>query len=178
MSPELKDQPDWPLGPVDFSGDIPPPSGYRCLICNAHGVRLWRDWNCIAVYITLRCYDCVIDKAEDKKDVLGKKYTPESTQIDGLCAAIPTAEGDTFWGYSSAPAEGCVWWRSLSPRVGDWLLGIQKLRVQRDEWRKSYDAISDLREYELRLLDSWIKRTKELERRLQALGQKVEDWRP
>jgi hypothetical protein len=183
MTPELRDQPDWPLGPVDFSGDGETPSGYRCLVCNAHGVRLWREYNCIASAITLRCFDCAILKAGGTAKPYsfekGQHYTPDDSEISGLVAAIPTAEGDTFWGYSSVPDEGCVWWRSLSPRPGPRLLETNKLRIQRDEWRKSCGMLHRLREIETRLLDSWIKRTRELESQLRNAGLPVdESWRP
>ncbi len=34
-------------------------------------------------------------------------------QLGGLCPAIPTVEGDTFWGYTSVPQDGCEWWYRL-----------------------------------------------------------------
>jgi hypothetical protein len=181
--PELGDQPDWPLGPVDFSDDAPPPPpGYRCLICKAHGVRLWREYNCIATAITLHCFDCAILKNGGKttKPYAFEKgtYTPDDGEIAGLVVAIPTTEGDTFWGYSSVPAEGIVWWRSLAPRPGAQRVGSDKLRVQRDQWRDSYETLHELREIEKQLLHKWIRRTEDLEARLTALGQNVDGWRP
>lgn len=179
---ELGEQSDWPLGPVDFGGDAPPPPGYRCLLCGASGVRLWREYNCIATAITLHCFDCAILKnggtEKQYRFERGEHYTPDDSEIAGLVAAIPTAEGDTFWGYSSVPAEGCVWWRSLSPRPCVHLLGSDKLRVQRDEWRKSCETLQRLREIELRLMDSWIGRARDLEQRIAAVGLVVDEWRP
>ena len=34
-------------------------------------------------------------------------------QIGCRVPAVPTEEGDTFWGYISVPREGCDWWSSL-----------------------------------------------------------------
>lgn len=34
-------------------------------------------------------------------------------QLRGLCAAVPTEEGDTFWGYTSVPDDGVKWWDNL-----------------------------------------------------------------
>ena len=34
-------------------------------------------------------------------------------QIGWLVPAVPTEEGDTFWGYTSVPEPGCQWWYRL-----------------------------------------------------------------
>ncbi len=34
-------------------------------------------------------------------------------QIGWLVPAVPVAEGDTYWGYSSVPDAGCQWWYRL-----------------------------------------------------------------
>lgn len=34
-------------------------------------------------------------------------------QIGWRIPAVPTADGQTFWGYSSVPEAGCRWWYGL-----------------------------------------------------------------
>lgn len=36
-----------------------------------------------------------------------------TVQIGWLVPAVPTEEGDTFWGYTSVPDAGCEWWYRL-----------------------------------------------------------------
>jgi len=36
-----------------------------------------------------------------------------SDQIGWRVLAVPTEEGDTFWGYTSIPKAGCAWWYNL-----------------------------------------------------------------
>ena len=37
-------------------------------------------------------------------------------QIGWLVPAVPSEEGDTFWGYMSVPQAGCDWWDRLPTR--------------------------------------------------------------
>ena len=39
-------------------------------------------------------------------------------QIGNLVPAIPTEDGETFWGYSSVPQDGCEWWYRLPYAAG------------------------------------------------------------
>lgn len=39
--------------------------------------------------------------------------------IGWLVPAIPTEDGDTFWGYTSVPQAGCAWWHRLPYRITD-----------------------------------------------------------
>jgi hypothetical protein len=34
-------------------------------------------------------------------------------QIGWMVPAVPTPDGDTFWGYTSVPLEGVLWWKAL-----------------------------------------------------------------
>ncbi len=88
------------------------PDGYRCGGCNAHGVKLWRDYNTFLDHQRLRCAACATKEAADDAapvDDEGRhesKYGMRTDQVAGMVPAIPTAEGDTFWGYSSVPHAG------------------------------------------------------------------------
>jgi hypothetical protein len=42
----------------------------------------------------------------------------DTDSLGWLVPAVPTEEGDTYWGYTSVPAMGCLWWRSL--KSPDW----------------------------------------------------------
>ena len=41
------------------------------------------------------------------------KYGRRTYQIGSLIPAVPTFEGDAFWGYTAVPEEGVRWWRTL-----------------------------------------------------------------
>lgn len=99
-----------------YIGD-PPPSdhstiwrGYTCGDCGAAGVRLWRDYQTVLDAQTLRCRTCA-EKHE------GRTLTDECDQIGWSVPAVPTPDGDTFWGYTSVPLTGVRWWKSLPLEV-------------------------------------------------------------
>jgi hypothetical protein len=39
-----------------------------------------------------------------------------SSLIGSLAPAVPTEDGETYWGYSSVPDAGCSWWYALPAR--------------------------------------------------------------
>lgn len=97
-------------------GCIPPPTkdelkNYACGKCGSRGVKLWRgvhgckneDGN------ELLCATCLapgIVVGDDGKTE--SKHGPRSDQINGWLPAVPS--GDTFWGYTSVPAQAVGWW--------------------------------------------------------------------
>lgn len=109
------------FGPVDYAAIIPPPS-YRCSKCARHGCKLWREYQTFADHTLLLCCDCA-GRAERIKltDIDAEGYRVgkygRTDQIGWFVPAVPTVEGDTFWGYTSVPPEGCEWWRRLPTRV-------------------------------------------------------------
>lgn len=44
---------------------------------------------------------------------------PQGDQIGWLIPAVPTEEGDSFWGYTSVPQDGVNWWQSLPLRKSE-----------------------------------------------------------
>jgi hypothetical protein len=83
------------------------PPGYVCGTCGISGIRLYRDYN-IGMYAQeLSCTLCTA--------LMGKReYDPRRPHSFGWkVAAVPTEEGDTFWGYTSVPREGVIWWDCL-----------------------------------------------------------------
>lgn len=90
---------------------------YCCDNCGKKNVRLWREYQTIASCTSLTCQSCSIIREKKEcfveddgrmRDDLGY-----SDQIGWLVPAVPTEEGDTFWGYTSVPQEGVDWWYSL-----------------------------------------------------------------
>lgn len=103
-------------------------SNYTCSGCGAQGVKLWRDYNTCASAVELKCAECATPDQiayeaknynDKNRDMLGSLdadgvFTFRSgDQLGGLVPAVPTAEGDTFWGYSSVPDEEVEWWLAL-----------------------------------------------------------------
>jgi hypothetical protein len=112
------------FGTVDYAGGAP--SAYRCTTCGAHGCKLWREYQTCADYTELVCCDCagksqkkdVSDIDEDGRTSFDPEF-PEMrhSSIGWRVPAIPTVEGDTFWGFTSSPDEAVDWWRRLPTRV-------------------------------------------------------------
>ena len=108
-----------------------PPTTYRCGTCGAHGCKLWREYNTCADHQTLECCDCASNS--QKVDIssidtngchlLGTEYglnwgnDARTDQIGYRVPAVPTEDGDTYWGYTSTPREGVAWWRRLPTRM-------------------------------------------------------------
>lgn len=116
-----------------------PPAGYSCSKCGVSSVKLWRQYQTLADQIELLCLECACkDQDKDPAEVWKR-----SDQIGWLVPAVPTEDGDTFWGYTSVPQTGCVWWHRLepaSPRERDeWMRGstLYLVKAEKDsvgEW--------------------------------------------
>jgi len=89
------------------------PQGYECGKCGAKGCRLWRRYQTFLNHQDLFCANCA------EKDQKEKLKLEGISAIGWLCAAVPTEEGDTFWGYTSIPDAGCEWWYDLPIRPGE-----------------------------------------------------------
>lgn len=101
---------------VDYSSTNTP-SEYRCGNCGATGVKLWREYQTFSPQ--LLCADCAAaDQHKDISDIgAGGKRTDElgqrTDQIGWYVPAVPDEEGVGYWGYTSVPDAGVVWWRNL-----------------------------------------------------------------
>jgi hypothetical protein len=108
------------FGLVDYSSTRAPEK-YKCARCGARGCKLWREYQTCADYTDLFCCEC---GAEDQKrdistigeDGLYGNNSRRTDSIGWLVPAIPTVEGDTYWGYTSVPSDGIAWWRRLPTR--------------------------------------------------------------
>lgn len=109
------------------------PKGYACGVCGRAGVKLWREYQTFLDHQTLSCVDCALKRAEENnKDGKGCRYQGPADvqgmvtvhysvhgashltdQIGWLVPAVPTEDGETFWGYSSVPQPGVEWWKRL-----------------------------------------------------------------
>lgn len=98
---------------------------YSCSECGAIGCKLWRQYQTFLCNINLFCVDCAgtnqkedvtgVDNEGRRQDRIGPGGL--TTSIGWLIPAIPTEEGDTFWGYSSVPEPLVEWWRTLPTRT-------------------------------------------------------------
>ena len=111
------------IGPVDYSGATAPPA-YRCADCGVAGVKLWRPWSTVAEHVVLRCAACALKRsAHADKDVrvdddgfMPSRYG-RTDQVGSMAPAVPTADGETYWGYTSVPDDGVAWWKRLPTRL-------------------------------------------------------------
>lgn len=92
---------------------------YKCATCGAESCKLWRLYNTFLSHQRLACGPCALadQKQEGPIDAGGFVYDKDihqrCDQIGELVPAVPTPDGETFWGYSSVPPEGVAWWRNL-----------------------------------------------------------------
>ena len=142
--------------PVNYRQD------YVCAGCKARGLKLWRDYNTMASACELKCAACVTPAqaayeaktyTEQNCDYLGTLDADGvfmfrgGDQLGGLVPAVPTPEGDTFWGYTSVPDEDVRWWYTLPTYQGHAL----ELRCLQQLLRKNHDAYVAQRQNVLRL---------------------------
>lgn len=96
---------------------------YVCKACGASGRKLWREYQTFLDRQTLLCANCV--SKEYSKENRGKtvkfdddgsresEHVGPTDQAGSRVPAVPTKEGDTFWGYTSVPRDRYDWWRQL-----------------------------------------------------------------
>ncbi len=99
-----------PIQPFSYASTTP--AGYVCSHCGAMGCKLWRLYQTFLEHQELTCLACT-EKAENNSTA----RTDDKTNIGWRVAAVPTENGETFWGYTSTPAAGVAWWKAL-PDVG------------------------------------------------------------
>ena len=107
-----------------FSYTTPGPEGYACARCAAVGCKLWRQSYTMADAVELLCVVCA---GHDQEIYTGSvaadgRRTSDTTgfptdQIGFFLPAIPTEDGEAYWGYTSVPPAARVWWMRLPTRV-------------------------------------------------------------
>lgn len=105
------------MGPVDYASNAAP-TEYQCGVCGANGRKLWRQYQTFADHISLRCCDCAgYEQGKDVSAINADGERPEcgisTDSIGWLVPAVPTEDGETYWGYTSVPRAGVGWWRRL-----------------------------------------------------------------
>lgn len=103
------------------SGTVP--ADYKCGTCGATGCKLWREYSTFLDHQTLECCDCA--GKSQSKDVshiasdgsISHEFAGQVYSIGWRVLAVPTEDGDTYWGYTSIPESGLVWWRALPTRA-------------------------------------------------------------
>lgn len=109
------------------------PQQYCCGKCGVHGVKLWREYQTFLSHQSLLCGDCACKEQSNAEKTftisqgisggvdVHKNPDPHGSgggdQIGWRIPAVPTEEGDTYWGYTSVPANGCAWWNRLPLRT-------------------------------------------------------------
>lgn len=99
--------------------------GYQCTKCGAAGVKLWilttwRAYNRCLDNQTLYCLRCAEDWYAENNGGARIDLSWEGLSsfggldtIERLVAAVPTEDGDTFWGYTAIPPDRFAWWNQL-----------------------------------------------------------------
>ncbi len=105
------------FGDVDYL-KVETPPGYKCSKCGATGCKLWCYYQAFLEHQDLVCAKCAAEEEEEDIRLIDKHGMHEgicgpTDQIGNRIPAVPTEGGDTFWGYTSIPEPGCIWWRSL-----------------------------------------------------------------
>lgn len=103
------------------------PGGYACGECARHGCKLWRRYQTFLDHQKLFCAECAAKNQDHDLDDLDdsgasssratKHDSQKSDSIGWLVPAVPTENGETYWGYTSVPDAGVAWWRALPSRV-------------------------------------------------------------
>lgn len=101
---------------IDYSSNNVP-DGYKCQVCGASGVKLWRIYQSTAP--DLLCAKCAAqDQGQDistmdEHGALDNGYGGATDQIGWFIPAVPTPEGNGYWGYTSVPERAGAWWERL-----------------------------------------------------------------
>ena len=86
---------------------------YKCATCAAENCKLWRQYQTFVCNLHLLCGPCALSNQKKSGSIDADGCINDCDQIGWLVPAVPTPDGETFWGYSSVPPEGVAWWRNL-----------------------------------------------------------------
>lgn len=103
------------------------PDYYRCVTCDAHGVKLWRQYQSVDPELRCAACACCNQNKVDDVDEAGTRSSAtahprdncRTDQIGWYVPAVPDpslAPTRAWWGYTSVPPEGVRWWKSLPTR--------------------------------------------------------------
>lgn len=87
--------------------DLTAPKWYKCDKCGCGGVQLFRDYNTFVSQNVILCAKCL---AQRNKTSLDQVLNGE---LGWYVPAIPVEDDSTFWGYTSVPSEGVLWYEYL-----------------------------------------------------------------
>lgn len=85
------------------------PARYVCKTCQARGVRLYRHYS--SSHIELLCTACTQKEQ-------GEPLAQRGHSCGWRVAAVPTEDGQDWWGFTSVPDEGVLWWDGLPVKEG------------------------------------------------------------
>lgn len=108
------------------------PEDYKCDDCGATHCKLWREYSAFPP-VRLECVDCAIKSQNNpniapafakiattvqfKEDGSYIDHRGEETDAIGWrVPAVPDEANVSYWGYSSVPSAGVMWWKSLPLR--------------------------------------------------------------
>ena len=105
------------VGTVNYDKEAVPVD-YRCDNCDAHKVRLWRQFQ---VEVSRTKLLCAICSEEDQKVFHKEGWQSQFSRgvgdtIGCYVPAVPIQGRNTYWGYPALPTDGIAWWRGLSIR--------------------------------------------------------------
>jgi len=89
------------------------PDGYECQDCGAFSVRLYREYNTFMEGQHLRCRACAMKNQSKSNREFDDTFNSKEHSIGWLVAAVPTEDGESFWGFTSVPDDGVEWWDNL-----------------------------------------------------------------
>jgi hypothetical protein len=101
---------------VDYSTQATP-DDYKCSVCGATGVKLWRE--SYSSSVQLLCAFHAGEKAGvsiegiDAEGMLPSELGRQTDQIGYFLPAVPTEDNQGYYGYTSVPEEGVNWWSNL-----------------------------------------------------------------
>jgi hypothetical protein len=101
----------------DYS-KVETPLDYVCSVCGAKNVKLWRGYMACTDHIKLHCARCAaLVGNEDISDIDDNgMHTGKNSRTDQIGNYIPAVPPETifsFWGYTTVPIAGILWWRNL-----------------------------------------------------------------
>jgi DNA-directed RNA polymerase subunit RPC12/RpoP len=92
------------------------PANYVCGKCGKTHVKLWRIYQ--SFDLELLCANCAAKNQNKDISTMDKtgRHLGEfgwTDQIGWYIAAVPDEEGFGYWGYTSVPEVGIMWWSNL-----------------------------------------------------------------